>query len=237
MTEIFEHGYAVVIGVDENQIKRLALPTVAKDVQAVHDVLVHPDRCAYKPENVKLLKGAESTSQNILKALYWLQDKVKEDPKATAVLYYSGHGMEDKDTDEYYLIPYDITSLSRVRAYAIKAEALTAEISKVTAERFLAILDCCHAAGMKVKDVDLSAIEDEDNVAARPFPIDLAVAKEVAIDTAGPQSKDVSDLLEGNGRAVLNSSTGAQSSYVRKDNKMSVFHLPSHRSVDRPCSP
>lgn len=77
MSELFEHGYAVVVGVDENNISRLALPTVAKDVQAVHDVLVHPDRCAYKPENVKLLKGAESTNKNILDALYWLQEKAE----------------------------------------------------------------------------------------------------------------------------------------------------------------
>ena len=38
-----------------------------------------------------------------------------------------------------------------------------------------------------------------------------------------PGAKAVSDLLEGEGRAILNSSTGSQSSYVRKDREMSVF--------------
>ena len=49
MAEIFEHGYAVIVGVDDNNIKRLALPSVAKDVTAVHrcwcipnDVLITP---------------------------------------------------------------------------------------------------------------------------------------------------------------------------------------------------
>ncbi|WP_420640881.1 caspase family protein [Candidatus Leptofilum sp.] len=219
MSKIFEHGYAVVIGVDENNISRLALPTVAKDVQAVHDVLVHPERCAYKPDNVKLLKGAESTKTEILDALYWLQDKVKEDAEATAVLYYSGHGMVDKATDQYYLIPYNIRSMSRVRADAIKAEELTAEISTIKAKRMLAILDCCHAAGMDVKDIELDAPE----VDAAPFPLDLPETKDIPDLDIEPGGKAVSDLLDGQGRAVLNSSTGAQSSYIRTDGKMSLF--------------
>ena len=122
MTSTFEHGYAVVVGVNENQIGRLALGSVAKDVQALYDVLVHPERCAYKPDNVKLLKGAESTNKNILDALYWLKDKVAADPEATAIVYYSGHGMVDRAANQYYLIPYDIKALSRIRADAIKAE-------------------------------------------------------------------------------------------------------------------
>ena len=112
MTELFEHGYAIVIGVDDNNIKRLKLESVAKDVQAIHDVLVHPERCAYKAENVKLIKGAESTKANILDALYWLQEKVEADKDATAVIYYSGHGMVDKATNQYFLIPYDIKALT-----------------------------------------------------------------------------------------------------------------------------
>ena len=219
MSEIFEHGYAVVIGVDENNISRLALPTVAKDVQAVHDVLVHPERCAYKPDNVKLLKGAESTKTEILDALYWLQDKVKEDAKATAVLYYSGHGMVDKATDQYYLIPYNIRSMSRVRADAIKAEEFTAEISAIRAKRMMAILDCCHAAGMDVKNIEL----DGPEVDSAPFPLDLPETKDIPYLEVEPGGKAVSDLLDGEGRAVLNSSTGAQSSYIRTDGKMSLF--------------
>lgn len=223
MSKLFEHGYAVVIGVDANQIKRLALPSVAKDVQAVHDVLIHPERCAYKAENVTLLNGEKSTSKNILNALLDLQEKVAADPEATAVIYYSGHGMVDNDTDQYYLIPYDISALSRIRVDAIKADTLTAEISAIQAKRTLVILDCCHADGMDVKDVDLKAIDAKANVEIASFPIDLPQTKGIPSYEAAPGSKDIADLLEGEGRAILNSSTGAQSSYVRKDGAMSLF--------------
>jgi len=214
---IFEHGYALVIGVDANQIPRLALPAVAKDVQAVYDVLIHPERCAYNPDNVKFLKGEESTRENIMEALFWLQEKVKEDAEATAVLYYSGHGMEDKATSQYYLIPYDIKELSRVRTYAIRAEDFSAEISAIGAKRMLAILDCCHAAGMEVKDVEVTAVE------STAFPLELPETKSIPTFEAEPNGKAVSDLADGNGRAILNSSTGAQTSYVRTDGAMSLF--------------
>lgn len=218
MTEVFEHGYAVIVGVDENNLSHLALPTVAKDVQAVHDVLVHPERCAYKPENVKLLKGTESTKTEILDALFWLQEKVAEDGEATAVIYYSGHGWVDKKTDQYYLIPYDIRDLKRVRADALKADTLTTEIGSIEAKRLLVILDCCHADGMGVKSVDTN-----DTGQPAPFPLDLPETKRIPELHMEPGAKAVSDLLDGEGRAILNSSTGAQPSFVRKDRKMSLF--------------
>ena len=218
MAEVFEHGYAIVIGVDDNNIKRLALPTVAKDVQAIYDVLIHPQRCGYKEENVRLLKGSESTRINIIEALEWLDEQVENDPKATAVIYYSGHGMEDKKSNRYYLIPYDIKDLKKVKSYAIEATNLTDTIQNITAKRLLVILDCCHADGMGIKSVD-----DSEKVKSAAFPLDLPETKEIPELPMEPGAKAVSDLLEGEGRAILNSSTGAQPSFVRKDRKMSLF--------------
>ena len=99
----------------------------------------------------------------------WLEGKVKADPNATAVIYYSGHGMVDTEAGQYYLIPFDIRSLSRIRGSAIKAEELTATIGEINAKRLLVILDCCHAAGIDAKDVDVHAISQDKNVQSRPF--------------------------------------------------------------------
>jgi hypothetical protein len=46
MTELFLSGYAVVIGVDDKNIPKLALPTVARDVQVVYEALTLQEYCA-----------------------------------------------------------------------------------------------------------------------------------------------------------------------------------------------
>jgi hypothetical protein len=215
MTQTIDNAYAVIIGVDANEIGRLALPTVAKDVQAVYDVLIHPDRCGYKPDNVKFYRGTEATKDNIFNAFFWLQDKLKEDADATAIVYYSGHGMFDKRANQYYLIPYDIGEMRRIRQKAIKADELGAEIAALQPQRLLVILDCCHADGMGIKDVDI------DGPIPAAFPLDLPETKDIPDLEQG--GKSVNLLAEGNGRAILNSSTGAQSSYIRRGGEMSLF--------------
>lgn len=194
-TQSMGHGYALIIGVDENQIRRLAVPTVAKDVQAMYDVLTHPQRCAYRPENVKLLKGQEATRANIFAAIHWLQDKVKEDGNATAIIYFSGQAMVDKNAGRYYLVPYDIGELSRLRAYAIKAEAFATEINRVKARQMLTIMDCCHAEGM-TDEIDFTSLSPD------------------LLESQGSLAQ---------GWAILNSSAREQSSYVRTDQQMSLF--------------
>ncbi len=216
MGETFAHGYGLIIGVNDNMVKRLALPAVEKDVTAIYNVLIHPQRCAYEAENVQLLKGPDSTKSNILEAFLWLKEKVKADPEATAMIYYSGHGMRDKKTERYYLVPYDIQSLTRVRIDALLAEEIQASIGEIQARRTLVILDCCHAQGMDVKNIEL----DGPALNAAAFP-ELPEMKEVPVYEEG--AKDITELAEGQGRAILNSSTGAESSYVRPDRKMSVF--------------
>lgn len=243
MTELFDHGYAVVIGVDSSAIRELALPTVAKDVQAVFDVLVHPERCAYRPENVRLLRGQDATRANILATLEWLRDKATADPDATAVLYYSGHGAIDKG--RYYLIPFDV-HYGSIYTDALPAEEFNSRVTAINARRFLVVFDCCHAGGVGAKEAGLETLDEAepDLIAAEAFPIDLT-AGDIPDYTGEPGDKEIggeleslSDLSDGEGRAVLNSSTGAQKSYLRQDRSMSLFtyhfiealtgHAPHH---------
>ena len=79
MTYQFEHGYALLIAVDESAEAGWALPTVGKDVSALQEVLVHPDRCAYLTDNVKVVQGKEATRAGILDGLSWLRQRLVED--------------------------------------------------------------------------------------------------------------------------------------------------------------
>jgi hypothetical protein len=90
-------------------------------------------------------------------------------------------------------------------------------VGELKPQRLLVVLDCCHAAGMGIKDVV-------------PVPagyVEAAIAPTLLMGggkaVAGPGDKGVEALGQGKGRAVLSSSSGEQSSYMRKDGKMSIF--------------
>ncbi len=201
----FAHGYALLIAVNENQIPNYALPTVAKDATAVRDVLIHPERCAYPAENVRLLLGREATREGIRGGLAWLKERIAADSSgdATAVFFYSGHGAHNPEDNSYYLLPYDLRS--PLSDSLLRATDVAAEIEAVKPRRLLVVLDCCHAGGMGIKGEDLLG--------------DAGLRK----SAAPAQAREVVALARGQGRAALSSSSAAESSYVRSDRAMSIF--------------
>lgn len=212
----FTHGYALLIGVDGSQVDRWALPDVAKDIAAVAAVLAHPDRCAYPAENVRVVTGAAATRQGILDGLGWLAEHLQADAggNATAVLYYSGHGWrtEDQQPPAYYLLPYDVRA-NALAASSLRAEDFAAAVRDMTPRRLLVVLDCCHAAGMGVKDVAA-------DFASAAIPPALLMGSQKGVEAG---AKGLETLAQGAGRAVLSSSQGTQSSYLRRDGAMSIF--------------
>ena len=204
-SEQFTNGYALLIGVNENLIPGYALPTVANDVTALRDVLVHPQRCAYPRENVRLLLGSQASRQGIRAGLAWLKERLAADrsDNATAVLFYSGHGAYDRSGNDYFLLPYDLRQ--PLGDSLLRAADIAAEIEHVRPRRLLVILDCCHAGGMGIKGED-------------PF-----AASGLGKAAAPAEARPVVALARGQGRAVLSSSTAEENSYIRRDRSMSIF--------------
>ena len=221
MNRRFENAYALLIAVDQNREAAAALPAVAADARALYDVLVHPQRCAYRPDKVRLLTGAESSRQGILAGLDWLAERVADDDDATAIIYFSGHGHEQDG--EHFLIPYDF-QWRRMRSSAIAATDFAADVAALTPRRLLVILDCCHAGGMAVKDT-LAATALHS--AALPPTLFLPAGKSPA-----------TPLAQGEGRAVLSSCRPGQLSYLRADRRMSIFsyHLIEALSGHAPAA-
>jgi hypothetical protein len=220
MAKQFTNGYALLIGVNENAVPEWALPDVAKDIEALATVLTHPGRCAYPTDNVKIIKSQEATRQGILDGLEWLQQRIQSDASgdATAVVYYTGHGWRDESAGsaDFYLIPYNVKE-GKIKSYALPAAAFSEAVGELKPQRLLVVLDCCHAAGIGAKDVTPLPT----GYAGAAIAPALLMEGEKAV--AGPGAKGLETLAEGQGRAVLSSSSGAQSSYMRKDGKMSIF--------------
>ncbi|MDZ7992612.1 MAG: caspase domain-containing protein [Nostoc sp. EfeVER01] len=200
-TSIFARGYALLIGVGESAYQPLSLPVTVKDVQALHQVLVDPNFCAYPndSEHVQLLYDREATRSKILEQLNWLKEQAEANPKATVVVYYSGHGWFSKSQNRYYLLPHDINPFDLENS-SLSAEEFTNALRQIKSERLLVIIDSCHAAGMAT---------------AKKIPSDF---EEIPI----PKSV-VNDLKQGKGRVVFTSSQGEESSWIRPDKQMSIY--------------
>lgn len=138
MSETFVHGYAVVVGVGAD------LPVTVRDATAVADLLRDPARCAYPPAQVRLLVAEGARRRPVLEALDWLAGCAQADAAATAVVYFSGHGLE---TPGYYLMPFGY-ELARLDETAIAGQTFTDRLRAVQARKLLVLLDCCHAGGI-----------------------------------------------------------------------------------------
>lgn len=208
---LFEHGYALLIGVDDNLTPGLRLPDVGKDLAALAPVLAHPDRCAYPPDQIKVIQGKDATWAGILDGLAWLRKQLASDSNATAVIYYSGHGYRDMETEppRYYLAPYD-TQESHLPLSLLPATDFAREIGALNPRRLLVLLDCCHAGGIGIK-----ALSNAELCPAAP-PTGSLFAATMA-------GSAIQQLGAGSGRAILCSAQEDQLSYLRSDGQMSLF--------------
>lgn len=134
----FNHGYALLIGVGAD------LPVTVQDAKGLRDILVDSGRCAYPPGQVKLLTEGQATRQGVLDGLDWLIDQVPDDPEATCVVYFSGHGGLMPD---YHLVPFGYNSQDLANS-AVSGAELTEKLRAIRAQKLMVLLDCCHAGGM-----------------------------------------------------------------------------------------
>lgn len=206
-SDIFEHGYALLIGVGNTvNYPKWSLSVTVKDVQAIHAVLIDADHCAYPNDehHIRVLSDTSATRDVILDGLNWLSIQATADPEATVVVYYSGHGWLDKSTGQYYLIPHDVDPVD-FPGSALPAEDFTNALREITAQRLLVFVDSCHAAGIATSK-DLLELKLPPGFAKAALPTNL-----------------VDVLKQGKGRAVFTSSRGEQSSWVRPDHSMSIY--------------
>lgn len=211
MIELFDRGYALLIGVGESAYKPLSLPVTVKDTQAIYAALIDPHLCAYPDdrEHIRILNDEAATRNAILDGLKWLKEKAEANPQATIFVYYSGHGWLNKDNNGFYLLQHDVKP-AKLAATALSGEAFTDALREIPAEQLLVVIDSCHAAGMATsKDAEAADAEllDEFDDFQRISPTKgLIVA-----------------LKQDKGRVVFTSSIGKQESYFFKDDSMSIY--------------
>jgi len=209
MAARFDHGYALLIGVGRlADWEDMSLPESVQDVRAIKETLADPRLCAYPDteDHIRVIHDEGATRTGILEGLKWLMSRADQDPFATAVVYYSGHGMPDPDSSSYFLIPHDVDP-SDIAGTAIAFPDFATEISNVRAQRRLVVLDCCHAGAVRgAKGGRRPGI---------PSRMEGATVPRSLLD----------QLKVGKGNAVFCSSEEGESSWVFKGKNISIFTL------------
>jgi len=207
MSSIFSQAYALLVGVGNTAYIPYSLPITVEDMRALLSVLVDPALCGYPndDEHIQLLYDNSATRQSILDGLTWLTQQTMQNPEATVVVYFSGHGWLNSDTGKYYLVPHDARPDDLIGS-ALPAEQFVAMLHKIQPCRLLVFMDCCHAAGMATSK---DASEDQE------LPDDF-------LQVALPKGL-LEELKQGQGRAVFSASSGSQKSWVRPQGDLSLY--------------
>lgn len=185
---------AVGVGTFANPaINKLDLP--AKDARDVAASWKAQKGGLYRDVEVKLLTDAEATKDAILDGLEWLERQTTE--RDVAILYFSGHGVNDPRSGEYLFLPYEADLESRRKTMLPDREVRSA-LSTIPG-KVIVFLDTCHSGNLlgtaKVRDAtDLTRLLNE-----------LTSAE--------------------NGVAVFSASTGRQQAIESKEWKNGAFTL------------
>jgi len=141
VSDRFTSGHALLIGVGGD------LPGTVEDARGIADVLRDAERCAYPPEQVRLLAGADASRANILAALDALAHSA--DAHSTVLFYFSGHGyrVTSPADQAHYLLPYGY-DLQKLDQTAVSGAELAERLRALKARKVLVLLDCCHAGGV-----------------------------------------------------------------------------------------
>ncbi len=144
---------ALLIGVSEYEPGLKSLPAAVKDVQAMRQVLVHPEMGGFAEADITVLENPKR--QEMEEAIYNLfADREKDD---LLLFYFSGHGITDK-LGQFYLTTRSTRKSKAnqlIDVTAVAASFLHQKMENSRCEQQVVILDCCFsgafAKGMTAK--------------------------------------------------------------------------------------
>ncbi|MEH2364471.1 caspase, EACC1-associated type [Nostoc sp.] len=145
---------ALLIGVSEYEPGLNPLPGAVRDVEAVCEVLLHPEMGGFAASDIILLKNPErQVVEMAIETLF--SGRHKDD---LLLLYFSGHGIKD-DRGRLYLATRNTSKTQQgelIRSTSVSANFIHDRMSESRSRRQVVILDSCFsgafAEGMSAKD-------------------------------------------------------------------------------------
>jgi WD40 repeat protein/uncharacterized caspase-like protein len=188
---------ALLVGVSDYESELSQIPSACKDVEAIKQVLEHPDIGEFN-EVHSLLNPDTQEMQLEIETIF--SNSLKED---LIFLYFSGHGIKDESGQLYLASRITRKSIQGelIRSTAVSASFVRDSMNKGRSKKQIVVLDCCFsgafAEGLLAKDDGF-----------------VNVKQQLGVEEPGWE-----------GRAVLTSSTSTQYSFVEEtpEENLSIY--------------
>lgn len=135
--------YALVIGVSEYTDAKIRLRYAAKDARDFAGVLERLKGGLYRDVVVKLLTDEKAVKDEVLDGLDWVRKETTN--KDVAMVYLSGHGVNDADGSYYYL-PANV-NVEKLMRTGVEFTAIKQTVTSI-AGKALFFVDTCHAGNV-----------------------------------------------------------------------------------------
>ncbi|WP_077961397.1 caspase family protein [Ensifer adhaerens] len=184
---------ALLIGVGnyENLPARFVLNGPRNDLRAMQALLT--DRLGFDASSIRVLQDEQATRAEILASMNtWLVDGTK--PGDRVYLYFSGHGLQVKDTDgdeadglDEALAPFDIAEGGTDWQGAILDDEVDGMLGRLNGRAVTMVVDACYSSAVSHLRVEDSAAGIEGaRFLPRPGakPVEQALTRGIRIDLA-----------------------------------------------------
>ncbi|MDH5604023.1 MAG: caspase family protein, partial [Cyclobacteriaceae bacterium] len=173
--------HVLVVGINQYEKQDYNLNYAQSDARSFMEKFMQNSRALFKEVGNKIeLYDREATKENIMKAFENIV--AQSDPEDMFVFYYAGHGSVDEKTNEYYLVPTDITQLygdsEQLKNKGISATELKTMLSRIKSTQQLILMDACHSGAA------VTAFESKDEASRKKAITQLARSSGVAMLTA-----------------------------------------------------
>ena len=156
--------YALIVGINNYQNPKYTLNYALTDAKSVTQQIGMSKNSLFESIQIKTLFDKEATKEGIMNVFKELSSTITE--KDIFLFYYAGHGTmnESNATQEFYIVPYDVTQLygneTLLQQKAISAGEIKNLSMKISAQKQIFIIDACHSAGALTSAATRGAAEE-----------------------------------------------------------------------------
>jgi hypothetical protein len=141
--------HLIVVGINKYQNSAMSLNYALADATTFRQEFEKDARTIVADVKTYFIADDDANKAGITQAFETVAKNAKQ--QDVFVFYYAGHGVINKNNNEFYLVPNDITDLKNVSETLVQkgiaANLLQEYATKIAAQKQLFILDACQSAG------------------------------------------------------------------------------------------